>query len=168
PERVAADDAKQLAQEADIDGPLVDWKQKGHRVEYLGTEDVDGTRAHKLRVTLKDGDVLYVYLDPDAFLEIRVTRYSRVRGIEQISETDFGDYEQVAGVWIPFSRESGAKGQPKGSHVTIEHAEVNVEVDDAAFHFPKGPPGRIAIAAPNAPAGITTAPKAAAAEKATV
>ena len=37
--------------QADIDGPLVDWKSKGHKVEYLGTEDMDGTQAHKLKVT---------------------------------------------------------------------------------------------------------------------
>ena len=67
----AEDDARDRARDADIDGPLVDWREKGHRVEYLGTEDVDGTPAHKLRVDLKDGDIEYVFLDPDSFLEIR-------------------------------------------------------------------------------------------------
>jgi hypothetical protein len=39
----SADDARASAQEADFDGPLVHWREKGHKVEYLGTEDVDGT-----------------------------------------------------------------------------------------------------------------------------
>ena len=56
---------------AEFDGPLVDWRTKGHRIEYLGTEDVDGTPAIKLRVTRKDGDLQYIYLDPDTCLEIR-------------------------------------------------------------------------------------------------
>src|SRR5690348_11694194 len=53
PERQAADDAKDLAQRADLEGPLVGYKQKGHTAEYLGVEDVDGTPAHKIRVNLK-------------------------------------------------------------------------------------------------------------------
>jgi photosystem II stability/assembly factor-like uncharacterized protein len=130
------DDAKARARAADIDGPLVDWREKGHRVEYLGTEEIDGTQAHKLRVALKDGDTEYRYLDPDAFLEIRVVTESHVRGIEEIRETDFGDYEQVAGVYMPFSIESGDKGVPRSARVTVERVEVNVDIDDSAFAFP--------------------------------
>src|SRR3954466_6229572 len=50
PEKTSADDAKALLEDAEIDGPLINWKEKGSTVEYLGTEDVDGTLAHKLRV----------------------------------------------------------------------------------------------------------------------
>ncbi len=136
PFRISADEAKGMAHDADIDGPLVDWQQKGNRVEYLGTEDIDGTLAHKLRITRKDGDFEYDWLDPDAMLEIRVERHSFVRGVEQISVSDLGDYEQVAGVWMAFSSDSGAKGQPHTSHWTVDHVEVNVPVDDGLFSFP--------------------------------
>src|SRR5438046_3620926 len=60
PEKMSADDTKSLMEEAEIDGPLVDWKAKGSTVEYLGTEDVDGTLAHKLKVVRKNGDVTFV------------------------------------------------------------------------------------------------------------
>ena len=135
-QRASADDAKGMAQDADIEGPLVHWREKGHRVEYLGTEDVDGTPAHKLRVTLKDGDVKEISLDPDVFLEIRVVSFRRIRGVEQVSEADLGSYEQVSGVWMPFSIDSGRKGEPRSSHLTVERAEVNVDVDDGLFRFP--------------------------------
>src|SRR5262249_47663183 len=78
--RASADRDRAFAQEADLDGVLVDGKAKGHTVEYLGTEDVDGTQAHKLRVALQDGDTEYVYLDPDAFLVIRTLLVAHVRG----------------------------------------------------------------------------------------
>jgi hypothetical protein len=45
PEHISADDVKALVEDAEIDGPLVDWKAKGSTVEYLGTEDVDGTAS---------------------------------------------------------------------------------------------------------------------------
>jgi hypothetical protein len=137
PEKVSADEKKSMELEADIDGPLVDYKAKGHTVEYLGTEDVDGTDAHKLKVTLKNGDVHYSYLDPDYFLEIRTLDQTRIRGTMEEYETDLGNYEQVNDVYFPFSVEIGAKGQPKGQKITYEKGEGNVEIDDGSFHFPE-------------------------------
>ncbi len=139
PEKLAADDAKDLRLNADIDGPLVDFKAKGHRVESLGTEDVDGTEAHKLKITLKDGDIRYVYLDPDYFLEIRVLDQTKVRGVEVEQETDLGNYEPVNGVMLPFSMESGPKGSPKNRKVTVLKAEANPALDDSQFAFPAAP-----------------------------
>ncbi len=132
----SGDEAKSSSQDADIDGPLAGWREKGHRVEYLGTEDVDGTPAHKLRVVLKDGDTKEIFLDPDYFLTVRVTTTTKIRGAEQVSEEDFGSYQSVDGVWIPFSVESGARGAPRSSRLTIERAETNVPVDDSLFGFP--------------------------------
>src|SRR5438270_7432918 len=136
PERMSADDAKALIEDAEIDGPLVDWKAKGSTVEYLGTEDVDGTLAHKLKVVRKNGDVTFVYLDPDAFLEIRTTTQRMEQGAEVEVETDVGDYEKIAGVFIPTSIESGRKGDPDKRKIIIDKVEANVPVDDTIFHFP--------------------------------
>ncbi|GMU42661.1 MAG: hypothetical protein DYH17_03255 [Xanthomonadales bacterium PRO6] len=136
PERMSAEDAKSLQVQADIDGPLVDWKAKGHRVEYLGTEDVDGTEAHKLKVSLANGDVQYRYLDPDYFLEILVVSQSMRRGVETETETELGNYEKVAGVYLPFAQESGPKGGRRGQKILLEKVEANVEIDDALFAFP--------------------------------
>jgi len=136
PEMMSADEVKIMKMNADIDGPLVDYKAKGNTVEYLGTEDVDGTEAHKLKVTFPSGDIRYIYLDPDYFLEIRETDVLRIRGAEEVQETDVGNYEQVNGVYFPYSLDSGEKDGPKDSSITIEKAEANVDLDDSLFHFP--------------------------------
>jgi outer membrane lipoprotein-sorting protein len=128
PQKVSADDAKGLIEQSDIAGPLVDYQAKGNKVEYLGTEDIDGTDAHKLRVTLKNGDNKVLYLDPDAFLEIRVVNHRMVRGQEEVSTTDLGEYEKVDGVYFPF--ESGR------SH--LDKVELNQPVDPKIFAFPGG------------------------------
>jgi photosystem II stability/assembly factor-like uncharacterized protein len=160
PFRVSADEAKEMAHDTDLDGPLVDWRDKGHRVEYLGTEDIDGTLAHKLRIIRKDGDFEYDWLDPDAMLEIRVERHAFIRGVERVSVSDLGDYEQVAGVWMAFASDSGAKGAPRTSHWTVERVEVNVPVDDGIFAFP-APGAKVAralIPGPGAPTSDQGAP----------
>ena len=136
PEKMSADDVKLLMEEAEIDGPLVDWKAKGSTLEYLGREDVDGTSAYKIKVVRKNGDVSFVYLDPDHFLEIRILTQRIKHGAQEEVETDVGDYEKIGGVFVPFSVESGRKGDPDKQKIVIEKAEANVPVDDAIFHFP--------------------------------
>ena len=136
PERMSADDVKALVEDAEMDGPLVDWQAKGNAVEYLGTEDVDGTPAHKLKVTRKNGDVSFVYLDPDHFLEIRVLTQRTRQGAYEEVETDLGDYEKVGGVFVPTSIEFGGKGAPDKQRIIIDKVEANAPVDDTIFHFP--------------------------------
>ncbi|PYL14821.1 MAG: hypothetical protein DMF43_00155 [Verrucomicrobia bacterium] len=139
PEKMSADDLKPLMEDAEIDGPLVDWKAKGSTVDYLGTEEVDGTLAHKLKVVRKNGDVSFVYLDPDHLLEIRVLTGRVKHGAYEEVETDLGDYEKTAGVFVPTSIESGRKGDPDKQKIIIDKVEANVPVDDAIFHFPPAP-----------------------------
>jgi hypothetical protein len=130
PQKLSADDSKDLVLAADIAGPLLDWQKKGSRLEYLGTEDIDGTDAHKLRVTFKNGDSQVLFLDPDQFLAIRVVDHRMVRGQEQVQTTDVGEYEKVDGVYFPFEQ-----GQ---NH--IESAQLNTPMDAPQFAFPAAKP----------------------------
>ncbi len=137
PELMGEDDVRDLAEEADIDGPLVDYQAKGNAIEYLGHDTVDGDDALKLKVTLKDGDIVYYYLDPDTYLEIKKEKQEFIRGSIRETEQDLGSYKQVAGVYYPFSIESGTKGNP-GDHarISIDKIEVNVPLDDSVFKMP--------------------------------
>jgi len=156
PERVSADDSKRLALDADLDGPLVGAREKGASIAYLGTEDVDGTLAHKLEVRRKGGDLCYVFVDPDSFLVIRVEAHTFVRGAENVDETDFGNYELVAGVWLPFAIESGPKGAPRQQRITVERAFANVPLDAALFRLPPAAPAPLTPPAADAlPAGAS-------------
>jgi hypothetical protein len=135
---MSEDDAKPFRLAADLDGPFVDAKAKGHTLEYLGTEDVDGTLAHKLRVRLKRGGDVTVWIDPDTWMVIRDLRTLAVRGAEQEVETDYGDYEKVGGVFVPMSEESGPPNSPPASREKsiYEKAEANIAVAANAFAFP--------------------------------
>jgi hypothetical protein len=136
PERMPADDVKEYAEDATIDGVLADAAAAGSSIEYLGTEDIDGTPAHKLKVVRKDGGLQYVYLDPDYFLEIRVESQRVVRGVKRTSVTDYGNYEKVGGVFWPLSIESGVKGQGDPAKFEYQSAVVNPEIATDYFSFP--------------------------------
>jgi outer membrane lipoprotein-sorting protein len=136
PEAMSADDAKQAADQADMDGVLVDYKEKGHQVEYAGKEDVEGTPAHKLKVTKKNGDVVNVYIDTESYMEIKDAGKTKVRGQEIEGETTFGDFKTVDGLVFPFSIEQKAKGMPGGMTMSISKIEVNPKLEDSRFVMP--------------------------------
>lgn len=137
PEPMGEDDLKDTAEQAEFDGPLVDYKQKGHKVELIGKEQVEGTDAYKLKVTLKNGDVRYFYLDADSHLEIKSEAKRTIRGTERETEAVYGDYKEVGGMMIPHSFEIGAKGSPSKQKLTIEKVEINPTIEDARFKMPE-------------------------------
>ncbi len=140
PELVGEDDMRNLVEDADFDGPLMDAQAKGNKIEYMGHDQVDGDDAYKLKVTLKNGDIFYYYLDPDTFIEIMVEKQQFIRGSVRESVTMMGSYKPVNGVMYPFYIESGPKNNPDGrGKVTITKLEANVPVDDKEFKMPAAP-----------------------------
>jgi hypothetical protein len=141
PSLMSADEAKGLAQSADIDWPFVDAKRKGHTVENLGVEDIDGTAAYKLRVKLKSGNESTFWIDPDSWMVIRELDRQTVRGAEQVTETDFGEYEQVEGVYVPMSEQQGPKDSDASQKqkIVYDRATGNGTLPPTEFSFPATP-----------------------------
>jgi hypothetical protein len=137
PELMGDDDVRELLRDADFDGPLVDYREKGNTVEYLGHDVVDGDDALRLKVTLKNGDILYYYLDPDTYLEIRKEIQEFIRGSIREKVVDLGSYKPVAGVMYPFSIASGPKSRPDAAQTTtLEKIDVNVPLAKSGFELP--------------------------------
>jgi outer membrane lipoprotein-sorting protein len=131
-----SDMMKDLDEQADMDGPIVDYKAKGNTIELIGKEAVQGTDAYKLKVTTKAGDVRYVYVDAEHFLPLKSESKRTINGAERSTSTMLGDYKQVAGVMMPHSIESSIEGVPVTQKVSIQKIEVNVPIDDASFKMP--------------------------------
>lgn len=136
PERMPAEQAKLMIEQADFDGPLVNWKEDGNKLEYVGTEDVQGTEAHKIKVTLATGDVRFYSLDAEHFLPIRSTGKATLQGQEVSFETSYGDYKEVGGLVMPFWVESRLVGAEGGQVFALEAAELDVELVGDPFSMP--------------------------------
>jgi hypothetical protein len=160
PEMMGEDDLRDLSEQADFYGPLVDYQQKGNRIEYLGKETLDGDDAYRLRVTLKNGDILNYYLDPDTYIEIRVEKQMFIRGAVQETVTDFGSYKKVNNVYFPFAQESWPKNNPASrSQVTYEKIEANVPISDSSFGMPAVVPTNPPQVHPEPPVPSTKEPE---------
>lgn len=139
-EPLGEEELKSIVDDADFDGPLVNYQAKGNKVEFVGMEPVEGTDAYKLKVTKKNGDVLYYYMDTDYFVPIKIDTQRMVRGEQREYETSIGDYKEVNGWYLPYSFETNVKGSPNKQKITYDKIEANVPLADARFE-PPPPPG---------------------------
>lgn len=159
PEVMPAEDAKEFAEQADFDGPLFDYKAKGHTVELLGKEQVEGADAYKLKLTLKGGSVRNIYLDAETFLEIKMESKRTIRGTEIEGESYLSDYKEVDGMMMAHVIENGVKGSPQRQKIMIEKFEVNPAIADSLFAMPGGAPAKADSAKADAKAAAKSGAK---------
>ncbi len=88
--------------DAEVDGSLVDWSQKGHRVTLVGLGEVEGVAAVELAVARRDGAVEHWHLDRATFLPIKKTTEVAEGEFKAAMTWYFDDYREVAGVRMPF------------------------------------------------------------------
>jgi len=132
PEKLPAEQAKSVIEQADFDGHLVDYRIKGHKAELMGKEDVEGTEAFKLKITLKNGDIRYVFIDTKSFLELKWIAKIQRQGNEIESEAFFSNFKDVNGLMMAFSVENRVS-ENIVSKVVIEKVELNVRIDNSIF-----------------------------------
>ena len=136
PQKLSEEQTKNLAEDADIDGSLMDYQKKGHQVELMGKEEVEGTETYKLKLTLKSGNIRYIYMDSEYFLPIKTT--AKVKRGEQEFEVDTfqGDFKDVNGFIMPHSTEVKMGGNTVRT-LTLEKVEINLDLDDSMFTMPE-------------------------------
>jgi len=136
PEALGEEEMKSILEDADFDGPLVDYKRKGNKVEFVGMDKFEGTDTYKLKVTKSNGDVYFYYLDTDYYMPIKIDTKRIIRGAEREYEAALGDYKQVNGWYLPFSVETNVKGHQDKSKVVYDKIEANVPLENGRFAMP--------------------------------
>ncbi|HYC62044.1 MAG TPA: sialidase [Thermoanaerobaculia bacterium] len=136
PEPLGEEELKGILEDSDFDGPLVNYRAKRNKVEYLGTEPVEGTDAWKLKVTAPNGDVRIYYMDTDYAVPIKMETKRMIRGAEREYETTFGDYKEAGGWYLPHSISFGAKGSNARATIAYDTIVANVELPNSRFVKP--------------------------------
>ena len=137
PEPLSEDAAALSAEQADLEGPLVNWKEKGHRVELVGGASLPGGAAHELKVTLQSGAVRRVWVDANTGQIVKTSSTRKVRGHELEFETVYADYRDTAGIRFARSIEIAVRGRPQRMRIGVESVEVNPTLEDSRFRMPR-------------------------------
>jgi hypothetical protein len=101
------EELKKASMQSDLDGLLVDYATKGTQIELVGTEKVEERDAFKLKLTKKNGDSTYLWIDTETFLETKIEgQPRRLDGTDHPVEIYFRDYRSVDGLQVPFLLET--------------------------------------------------------------
>jgi outer membrane lipoprotein-sorting protein len=125
-----------MKMQADFDGMLYNYADKGYTVELMGTDDMEGTEVHKLKFTDENGNIFYHFIDTENHILLKTTSIMKQGDAEIESETYFSNYKDMDGIIVPFSVESKMNGQTQ-SQVIIETVEYDMDMDDSIFHMPE-------------------------------
>ncbi|MDB6165188.1 MAG: hypothetical protein JWQ83_328 [Lacunisphaera sp.] len=108
---MSAGEAKDFISNADFDGPLVNFADKGYSVDYAGEEPVDGRKAFKLLVMNRGDDIFFLWVDAESYEIVKRTVYRTFNGQRVAMDTRFKDFREVGGVPQPFRIETMANGR---------------------------------------------------------
>jgi outer membrane lipoprotein-sorting protein len=139
------DEVNLIAEQADFDKPLVDYKAKGNTVELVGKEQLEGKDTYKLKLTLKNGAVRYENIDATSFLETKWNGKIANGDKEVEFNTFFRDYKTVEGLQFPSTIDTDTVGSEAKQKIVFDKIEVNPKLNDTRFEKP--------------PAAATAAPK---------
>ena len=146
PQTMSEQDRKEAELQADIDGPLVEYKEKGSKIELLGHDAKVQPQDWKLKVTLKSGEVRFVYLDPKTFLQTSSIMTRNIDGVDVEIRSEVGDYRKVGSVVLPHSFTATSSDGGEMQSLKFDRIELDVPIDDSRFQMP------VRALAPNVPA----------------
>lgn len=136
PQDMGPDELKQMKEQADMDGELYNYKEKGSTLELIGTEEAEGTEVYNLKLTKENGDVSHYFIDTETYIILKTTTKRMIQGVEIEGETILGNYQMIDGMAFPFSISTGMNGQIMVEIVITEFI-FDVDMDDDFFSKPK-------------------------------
>jgi outer membrane lipoprotein-sorting protein len=139
PDTMSDEDLKNISEEADFDGPLVDYAKKGNKVELVGKDKVEDKEVWRVKLTTKNGDIRYYLFDAQTFLLLKWEGKRHAEGKEFPVESYFRDYRDVDGVKFAFQIDSGSSATDLTQELVIDKIEVNTPIADSEFTKPATP-----------------------------
>ena len=129
----------------DFPDSFMDYKSKGYKAELIGKETVDGTETFKVKLTKepktvdgkKEDDITFYFFDTENYVPIAIqTEVKEGPGKGMIMEITMSDYQEVEGLYFPFSQTQGIKDQPS-IPLIIDSIELNPTIEEKEFKFPE-------------------------------
>ena len=136
---MSKEELRNVVDEADFDGPFIDYKAKGNKLELIDKEEVVGKTAYKVKLISNSGDFSYFYFDAATYLILKWEGERKLGDKSVPWETFFHDYREQDGLKYPFLIESDAPGTEQTQKITADKIEVNIPIEDSRFGKPAPP-----------------------------
>jgi len=116
-------------------GELFDYKSKGHTIELIGKEKIDGADVYNIKLTRKNGSTVNYYIDAKTFYIIKEASTTKVDGEDLTTSTVYSNFKTTDTWYImayTFTVDQGFE-----MTVTINKVQFNVPVDPKIFEMTK-------------------------------
>jgi len=133
---LSPDDLKNISDESDFDGPLVDYKSKGNQIEFVSKESLDDKPVYRLKLTNKNGDVRFYFFDASSYLLLKWEGIRKSGEQELPWESFFSDFHEVQELKFPFRIDQGSPGTELKQTLIAEKIELNPQIEDSRFTKP--------------------------------
>ncbi len=137
PRRINAAEKNAFDQKAVIASPFFDYKAKGHRVEYVGEDNLDGVDLYVLRLVRSNGLQEHWYLDQETYLAYKSTSQWIDFARPSQSEVYYEDYREVGGILFPFFSERTFGNRLWA--MEVEELLINTPYSPGIFSMPACP-----------------------------
>ena len=128
PEEVSGDKLKSSLSLLDIQGSLVNYKEKGSQVEMSGKEKVENAECYKLKLTDKQGVISTLFIDSKSNYLVKSIITAKSSNGDINTELSFGDFKKTdEGYIFPFS-----EVMDRGT-IIFTSIETNKPVDEKIF-----------------------------------
>jgi len=133
---LSPEDLKNISDESDFDGPLVDYKSKGNQIEFVSKESLDDKPVYRLKLTNKNGDVRFYLFDASSYLLLKWEGVRKSGEQELPWESFFSDFHEVQELKFPFRIDQGSPGTELKQTLIAEKIELNPQIEDSRFTKP--------------------------------
>ncbi|PWT78359.1 MAG: outer membrane lipoprotein-sorting protein [Bacteroidetes bacterium] len=136
-EAIPADQLRGTQAQFQVGGPLLDYASKGHKVEYMGKEDVNGAKAYKLKLTTKDSATVVYYIDSATNYLSKAVTSVNVNGQPTETTIAFSDYQKTDYGYVMGMKQDITLPQGITLTITYKKVEINKDIDPKIFQMPK-------------------------------
>ncbi|NCX96407.1 MAG: hypothetical protein EBX41_08360, partial [Chitinophagia bacterium] len=110
-------------------GPLIDYKVKGNKINFMGKKTIDGTECYKLKLTyLTTGIEEMVYIQTSNFYAIKYATTKQQDSTANEEILQYSNFKKLdGGLVFPMNIQSSA------GNIVINSIEINKEIPESLF-----------------------------------
>jgi outer membrane lipoprotein-sorting protein len=134
PQDLKGPELQQAMEQANIDGELYQYAEKGATASLIGRETVGSIPMYNIELIDKDKNIKNYYIDASEFLIRKVTAKLNLQGKEMEAEQNIKEYQLINGVMMPGVIESKS---PMGvATIVFDEIVFDDNIDDSIFKKP--------------------------------
>jgi hypothetical protein len=128
PEDASEDQVQSGQSQLDLQSPLLNYAAKGHKVELLGNEKVDGADCYKLNITYKNNKTTTLFINTATYYKVKSISKVNLNGQDMDMETTYTDFKKLPeGYVFPFSQTN------LSGTINYTSIGINMPVDEKIF-----------------------------------